>query len=295
MTDNLLEWLHLLLRWTHVLAAVSWIGNSFYFMWLDRALEPPAQPGGKVAGTLWMVHSGGFYRVEKRVLGAGEVPPVLHWFKYEALLTALSGVALLLLVYHYGGIVIDAGETTLGPWAALGLAVGLFVVGWFVYDALWMSPLAKQPAVAIAISYLLVVACAWGLGHVYSGRATFLHVGALLGTLMVTNVWARILPAQRDMIAAAHRGGERDPALAKRAKQRSVQNSYMTLPVVFLMLSPHFPSTYGHKHAWLIFAVAGLAGGAFRHFMIVPNRRTVWLAVGAVAALVALAVWTASV
>lgn len=293
MADHLLEWLHLVLRWTHVLAAVSWIGNSFYFMWLDRALEPAAEPDGRVTGTLWMVHSGGFYRVEKRVLGAGEVPPVLHWFKYEALLTAVSGLALLFLVYHYGGIVLEAGETTLGVWGALGLALGLFAAGWFVYDALWMSALARRPLPAITLSYLLLVGCAWGLRHVYSGRATFLHVGALLGVLMVTNVWVRILPAQRNMIDAARRGAARDPARAARAKQRSVHNSYMTLPVVFLMLSPHFPSTYGHKYAWLVLGVAGLAGGAFRHFMIVPNRRTVWLAVLAVAALAALAVWTA--
>ncbi len=287
------EWLHLVLRWTHVLAAISWIGNSFYFMWLDRTLEPPVPADERVTGTLWMVHSGGFYRIEKRLLGAGEVPPVLHWFKWEAFITATSGLALLVLVYHWGGLVLDSGETTLGPWSAFGLAIGVLAAGWFAYDALWLSPLAKNPAVGITLSYLLVVGATWALGHVYSGRATFLHIGAMLGTIMVTNVWARILPAQREMIAAAQAGRARDMTLAKRAKQRSVQNSYMTLPVVFLMLSPHFPTTYGHRHAWLILAVAGLAGGAFRHYMIVPNRRTIWLAVGAVAALAALAVWTA--
>src|SRR5262249_51645565 len=152
----------------------------------------------------------------------------------------------------------------------------------------------QRPAAAVMLSYSLVVACAWGLRQVYSGRATYLHIGAMLGVLMVTNVWARILPAQREMIAAAHAGRPRDATLGWRAKQRSTHNSYMTLPVVFLMLSPHFPSTYGHRLSWLVLAVAGLAGGAFRHFMIVPNRRTVWLAAGAVAALAVMAAWTAS-
>jgi len=292
MGASLLEWLHLVLRWTHVLAAVSWIGNSFYFMWLDRSLEKPANPDETVDGTLWMVHSGGFYHVQKRRLAAGGVPPVLHWFKWEALLTAVSGLALLFLVYHWGSIVVDTGESTLSAWAALGIAVGFFVVAWVVYDRLWLSPLATRPAVAILISYVLLVAATWGLRHIYTGRATYLHVGAVLGMIMVTNVWNRILPAQREMIAAARAGRARDARLAQRAKQRSVHNSYMTLPVVFLMLSPHFPTTYGHRHAWLVFAVAGLAGAAFRHFMIVPSRRTVWLAIGAVAALAALAVWT---
>jgi uncharacterized membrane protein len=289
---SLLEWLHLALRWTHVLAAVSWIGNSFYFMWLDRSLEKPAAADENLDGTLWMVHSGGFYRVEKRRLAPGGVPPVLHWFKWEALLTAVSGLALLLLVYHWGQIVVDAGETSMSAWAALGIAVAFFVVAWVVYDRLWISPLVRRPALAVLVSYGLLVLSTWGLRHVYGGRATFLHVGAMLGTLMVNNVWMRILPAQREMIAAAKAGRPRDATLARRAKQRSVHNSYMTLPVVFLMLSPHFPSTYGHRHAWVVFAVAGLAGAAFRHFMIAPSRRTVWLAAGAVASLAALAVWT---
>jgi uncharacterized membrane protein len=289
---SLLEWLHLALRWTHVLAAVSWIGNSFYFMWLDRSLEKPARPDDQIDGTLWMVHSGGFYHVEKRRLAAGGVPAVLHWFKWEALLTFVSGLALLLLVYHWGAIVVETGETTLSPLAALGIALAFFAVSWVVYDRLWVSPLARQRGVAIVVSYLMLVLATWALRHVYTGRATFLHIGAMLGTLMVLNVWMRILPAQREMIAAAHAGRPRDATLGARAKQRSVHNSYMTLPVVFLMLSPHFPSTYGNRHAWLVFAVAGLAGAAFRHFMIVPNRRTVWLALGAVASLAGLAVWT---
>src|SRR5262245_1487040 len=263
-------------------------------MWLDRALEPAATPNDRVKGSLWMVHSGGFYRVEKRLLGAGEVPRVLHWFKWEALLTALSGLSLLVLVYHYGGIVTDAGQTSLGAGALLGIAGAFFVASWFVYDALWLSPLAHVPAAAISVSYVLVVVATWALHHVFSGRATFLHVGGMLGSIMVTNVWARILPAQREMIAAVSAGRPRDATLAARAKQRSVHNSYMTLPVVFLMVSPHFPSTYGNRMSWLVFAVAGLAGGAFRHFNVAPNRRTVWLAAGAVGALAGLAIWTSS-
>jgi uncharacterized membrane protein len=292
MSANLLDWLHLALRWTHVLAAVSWIGNSFYFMWLDRSLEKPRHPEAQLEGSLWMVHSGGFYHVEKRRLAGGGVPSVLHWFKWEAALTGISGLALLLLVYHWGEIVLETGATSLSPLGALGISLAFFAFSFWIYDFLWISPLARRPLVAIVVSYLLLVGATWGLGQIFTGRATFVHVGGMLGMIMVANVWRRILPAQREMIAAAHADRPRDPTLAARAKQRSVHNSYMTLPVVFLMLSPHFPTTYGHRQAWLVFAIAGLAGAAFRHFMITPNRRTVWLAAGSIAALAALAVWT---
>jgi len=286
------EWLHLVLRWTHVLAGITWIGNSFYFMWLDRALEPPKDGDPHVTGSLWMVHSGGFYRIEKRLLGAGQVPPVLHWFKWEAALTWLSGLALLVLVYDLGGLLLDPGTARIGSGAAIVIGLGALPIAWILYDRLWMSPLASRPAVATAVSYGLLVAAAFALSQLLSGRATYLHVGAMLGTIMVVNVWNRILPAQREMIAATHAGRPRDAALARRAKTRSVHNSYMTLPVVVLMLSPHFPSTYGYRHAWVVLAVLTLAGAAFRHWMIVRTRRTAWLAVGAVTALVALALLT---
>lgn len=286
------EWLHLVLRWTHVLAGITWIGNSFYFMWLDRALEPPADGDPQVTGSLWMVHSGGFYRIEKRLLSAGQVPPVLHWFKWEAALTWLSGLALLVFVYDLGGLLLDPSTARIGTGAAVAIGLGALPVAWMIYDALWMSPLAARPAAATVVSYALLVVAAFALSQLLSGRATYLHVGAMLGTIMVANVWSRILPAQREMIASTQAGRARDASLARRAKTRSVHNSYMTLPVVVLMLSPHFPSTYGNRHAWLVLAVLAIAGAAFRHWMIVRTRRTAWLAVGAVAALVALALLT---
>ena len=282
------EWLNLVLRWAHLVAGISWIGSSFYFMWLDSSLEPaPKGQEDKIAGHLWMVHSGGFYRVEKRFLGAGEVPPNLHWFKWEAAFTWLTGFSLLMLIYYSGGLLVDAGNPTVSEGTAAAVGIGTLVVGWFVYDFMWMR-IERHKAIGNVISYALLVAVAFGLTKVFGARAAYIHVGALMGTLMVLNVWVRILPAQREMIGATQAGVKRNVVLGERAKGRSVHNNYMTFPVLFIMISSHFPSTYGNDWNWLVLALLILASAGVRHHMNVNKRRTLWMVGAAALILIAL-------
>lgn len=297
MDVNYSEWLNLVVRWFHIIAGISWIGSSFYFMWLDSHLEKPsAQDESRdpnLAGHLWMVHSGGFYRVEKRFLAAGQVPKHLHWFKYEALFTWLSGLTLLIAVYYFGGIAVDAtyGAVSDGWAAVIGLAV--LVGGWLVYDGIWISPLEKKAPLTAAVCFVMLVGVAYLLSHTLGGRSAYIHVGALLGTCMVANVWVRILPAQRQMIAATQAGTARDLRLAHRAKLRSVHNNYMTFPVVFIMISNHYPSTYGHEFNWGILAVLMLASAGVRHYLNHPVARNLVLLFLAAAAIATLSYVTA--
>ncbi len=277
MTSWLADWANLLLRWAHFVAGIAWIGSSFYFIWLDRALTKPehAKPG--VEGDLWMVHSGGFYQVEKRRPGPGEVPPVLHWFKWEAMLTWITGIALLILVFYLGSAyLLDPNVSRISRGAAIALGIGLIVLGWPMYDGLWRSPLARRPTIAAAISLALLTAVTVLVCRLFSGRAAFMHVGALLGTIMVANVWERILPAQRQMLDATRAGRPADFTLGERAKQRSVHNSYMTFPVLFIMLSNHFPATYASPVNWLVLLLLCVAGAFVRHAMIGRGRSARW-------------------
>jgi uncharacterized membrane protein len=274
MTGPLGDWADLLLRWTHFIAGIAWIGSSFYFIWLDRALAAPSRPRPGVEGELWMVHSGGFYQTEKRRPGPGEMPDVLHWFKWEALFTWISGIALLVLVYYLSdAYLLDPAVSGIGRGTATALGIGLLVVGWVVYDALWRSPLAADRGAwaATAISMALLAAATIASCRLLSGRAAYMHVGALLGTLMVANVWMRILPAQQAMIDATKAGRQPDFTLGERAKRRSVHNSYMTFPLLFIMLSPHFPATYASPANWLVLLLLFVAGAAVRHAMIAPG------------------------
>lgn len=282
------EWLNLALRWFHLIAAISWIGSSFYFMWLDSHLTLPEKPREDVRGELWMVHSGGFYRVEKIAVGPGRMPRTLHWFKWEALLTWVSGIFLLGVVYYLGdgAFLLDREVSGVGVGTALALFVALLATSWLVYDGLWNSPLGRSGPLAAVLSFVLLVAVGYGLTRLLSGRAAFIHVGAALGTLMVANVWMRILPAQRQMIAATAAGRPPDFTLGARAKTRSVHNSYMTLPVVFLMLSNHYPSTYGGKLNWLVLALLIVVGAGIRHVML-ADRSGAWALAPAGAAAVA--------
>ena len=273
------DWANLLLRWAHFIAGIAWIGSSFYFIWLDRALTKPEQPRAGVEGDLWMVHSGGFYQVEKRRPGPGEVPPVLHWFKWEAMLTWITGIALLVLVFYLSGAYLldpRAGASRISRGAAIGLGIALIVLSWPVYDGLWRSPLARHPVIAAATSLALLTAVTILACHFLSGRAAFMHIGALLGTIMVANVWERILPAQQHMLDATRAGRPADFTLGERAKQRSVHNSYMTFPLLFIMLSNHFPATYASPVNWLVLLLLCLAGGAVRHAMIGRGPRARW-------------------
>jgi uncharacterized membrane protein len=286
MTSWLGDWANLLLRWTHFIAGIAWIGSSFYFIWLDRALTRPAQPKPGVEGDLWMVHSGGFYQVEKRRPGPGAVPPVLHWFKWEAMLTWLTGIALLVLVFYLSGAyLLDPGVSRIGRGAAIGLGIALLVFSWPIYDGLWRSPLARRPAIASAVSLALLTAVTILVCRLLSGRAAFMHVGSLLGTIMVANVWERIIPAQQQMLAATRAGQPADFTLGERAKQRSVHNSYMTFPLLFIMLSNHFPATYASPVNWLVLLLLFVAGAAARHAMIGRGASSRWALLPAALAL----------
>ena len=286
MTSWLGDWANLLLRWAHFIAGIAWIGSSFYFIWLDRALTKLEQPRPGVEGDLWMVHSGGFYQVEKRRPGPGEVPAVLHWFKWEAMLTWITGIALLVLIYYLSGAyLLDPSISRIGRGSAIALGIGLLVFGWVIYDALWRSPLANGPAVASAISLALLAAVTVLLCRLLSGRAAFMHIGSLLGTIMVANVWMRILPAQHQMLAATRAGRPADFTLGERAKQRSVHNSYMTFPLLFIMLSNHFPATYASPVNWLVLFLLFVAGASVRHAMMGRGSSSRWVLVPAALAL----------
>ena len=299
MPTFVLEWLNLVLRWIHVIAGIMWIGDSFLFMWMDRSLRPPTRPrDGAVVGELWMVHSGGFYEVVKRkYLAPNEVPASLHWFMWEAYTTWISGFFLLGVVYYFGGGVylVDRSVSGIGVGAAIALSLTLLVVGYLVYDLLWSSPLASRPAVAGLISFALIVAAAWGLTHVFSGRAAFVHVGALLGTIMAANVGHHVIPAQRKMLAATRAGQPVDVTLGERAQRRSIHNHYLALPVLFTMLSSHFPATYSHPLSWLVLTLLIIVGAAAKYVMNFRGRSSRWVMAAGALALMAVIALTARV
>ncbi len=294
---HVLEWLNLIVRWFHVITGIAWIGTSFYFNWLDSHLAPPPSPRDGVGGELWMVHSGGFYRVEKFAVTPPTLPSVLHWFKWEAYATWISGFSLLALVYYFGARaqLLLSGTAPLSAGVTILIAIATLVVGWFVYDGLCLSPLGTRPTLFVIVGFFLATGVAFSLSHLMSGHAAYIHTGALLGTLMAGNVWRRIIPFQRQLVRAAESGGTPDANFGKRAKQRSLHNNYMTLPVVFIMLSSHFPSTYGHRFSWLILAGIALIGAGVRHFFNLKNKGkiNVWIMPAATAALVALVIVTA--
>jgi uncharacterized membrane protein len=251
---NISEWANLLVRWTHVFSAILWVGSTYYFTWLDGQMRR----GGDAP--VWMVHSGGFYTVVKQKTLS--VPPrEVHWFRYEALATFVSGFVLLNLVYYHGGLMVDPIDPRLTPMTAGVLGVITLAAGWTVYDLLARSPLAESDRAFSAVSFALIVGLAFALSGLFSSRATYIHIGALFGTIMASNVWMRILPPQRRMIAAASKGETFDPALAAGAKRRSKHNSFLAVPTTFLMISNHFPTaTYGNHYAVPILGGLILAG-----------------------------------
>src|SRR6266550_5708711 len=257
------EWLNLLLRWTHVFAGIMWVGTTYYFTWLDARLteEEKAANATSSPAQIWMVHSGGFYVVEKRKV-PDELSRKLHWFRWEAGMTWLSGMLLLVVVYYIGGgAMIDRDIADISVTQAVGLGVGLLIASWVVYDLMMLSPLGKNEKAFAVVAYILIIVITYGLTRVLSGRAAYIHVGAMFGTIMAANVWMRILPAQKKMIAAIKEGRKPDDALAAQAKFRSKQNTFMAVPLVFIMISNHFPGvTYGERYNWAILSILILAG-----------------------------------
>ena len=290
-----LDWLNLLIRWVHLITGIAWIGASFYFVWLDNSLRAPRDPrdaDAGVGGELWAVHGGGFYHVQKYRVAPATLPAPLHWFKWEAYATWLSGFALFVVQYYANArtYMIDPAVADLAPWQAIAISVALLGGGWLFYDALCKrAGLDREPLIA-AVMVAFVTLVAWGLSHVFPGRAMFVQVGAMLGTMMVANVAHVIIPSQRELVRAKERGEPPDPLHGRRGKQRSVHNNYFTLPVLFAMISSHYPMTWGHPRAWLVLVAILLVAAFARHFFNLRHRgRTVW-AIPALALVATLAI-----
>jgi uncharacterized membrane protein len=288
------EWLQLLLRWIHLITGIAWIGSSFYFVFLDNSLLPPANKedvDAGVGGELWAIHGGGFYHVQKFRVAPARLPEPLHWFKWEAYWTWMSGFALFIVMYyaHADVYMIDRSVADLAPWQAVALSVSLLVAGWLFYDQLCKrAGLDHERLLAVAMVGFFI-AVAWGLSHLYSGRALFLQVGAMMGTIMAWNVYFVIMPSQRRLVEAKQQGRAPDPEYGLRGKQRSVHNNYFTLPVLFIMISNHYPVTFGQPHAWLVLVAILLLAACVRHFFNLRHKgRTVW-AIPVTAALATLA------
>ncbi|MBP2295545.1 urate hydroxylase PuuD [Azospirillum rugosum] len=262
------EWVNFLVRWLHVVTAIAWIGSSFYFIHLDASLRKREGLPPGVAGEAWQVHGGGFYHMAKYMVAPAELPEKLTWFKWESYATWLSGFCLLAVLYYHGAnlFLVDPAVLDIPWWGAILISLGALGLGWHVYDRMCKSPLGKDDVKLAAAGFVFLVLVAWGLSHVFSGRAAMLHVGALIGTIMSANVFRLIIPNQRKAVAAMLRGETPDPALGKQAKQRSLHNNYLTLPVVFLMISNHYPLAFGTRYSWLIVAIVLVVGAVIRHF-----------------------------
>ena len=277
MEAYLSEWLALMVRWFHVIAGVAWIGASFYFVWLDNHLrEPPdwkKQEG--IKGDLWAIHGGGIYEVAKYQLAPKTMPRELHWFKWEAYSTLLSGLALLFVVYYLGspGYLIDPAKADISTGAGIAIGLGTLIGVMVIYESLIRSPLAGNGKAFGLVLFATLLAVDWGLFQVFSGRGAYIHVGAVIGTIMVANVFLGIVPSQRALVNALNEGKEPDQRvarLAELAKLRSTHNNYLTLPIIFIMISNHYPMLYGHEYGWAILAAIGFITAFARHYF---NRK----------------------
>ena len=271
MSGNTIELLDLIARWVHVIAGIMWVGNSLLFNWLDRSLLPTDTPGQtkKPIGSIWLLHSGGFYYVEKTLLEGEEMPAPLHWFKWQAYTTWLTGFALLFIVYYAGGRASMVDNPVGGLTQLNASIVGLSAIfgGWILYEAMQRVVAPRAPAIAAIIWIVAFIGIAVELTRVLSGRAAFLHVGAMLATIMAGNVFWTIVPSQRLLVASASGDKGGDPAISARAKRVSIHNNYFTFPVIVLMVSNHFPALYGHRLNWLLMIVLVIAGAAVRHVL----------------------------
>lgn len=286
-----LDWINLFLRWFHIIVGIAWIGASFHFIWLDFSLRPREGMAKGVYGTSWLVHGGGFYHVEKYLVAPETLPDDLHWFKWEAYLTFLSGFALLAVQYYWNASVylVDPAVMKMSGAAAIAVSVVTLAAGWLIYNALCRSALKENTALLAIAVYALIVGTGFVYTHVFSGRGAFIHVGAMIGTIMAANVFMVIIPNQKKITAALLKGETPDPALGATGKQRSLHNNYLTLPVLLFMVSSHYPFLYARSESWLVIALIVLAGGLIRHFLNRTDagatpRSVVWaLAAGAIA------------
>ena len=269
------EWLAFAIRWLHVITAIAWIGSSFYFIALDLGLQKaPDLPAG-AHGEEWQVHGGGFYHIRKYLVAPERMPEHLTWFKWESYSTWLSGAALLAVTYWAGAnlFLIDPAKADLAVWQAVAISGGSLAVGWLIYDTLCKSPLGERPTVLMLLLFVALVAMGWGYDQVFTGRAALLHLGAFTATIMTANVFLIIMPNQRIVVADLKAGRAPDPKYGKIAKLRSTHNNYLTLPVVFLMLSNHYPLAFASQWNWLIAALIFLMGVTIRHFFNTMHAR----------------------
>jgi uncharacterized membrane protein len=294
----LTEWLSAGLRWLHVVAGIAWIGSSFYFIHLDLSLKPSSGRPEGTQGDAWQVHGGGFYNMVKYVVAPARLPKELTWFKWEAYTTWLSGFALLIVTYYWSAdlFFVDRAVLDIGIAAAIVTSLGTLLAGWLAYEAMCRSFLGRDDTRLALVGFIFLVALAWGFTHAFSGRGAFIQMGALIGTMMVANVFVIIIPNQKRIVAALLAGAAPDPALGKQAKQRSVHNNYLTLPVVFLMLSNHYPLFFATRYNWLIFAIVLLIGFFIRHFYNLrhaglPNPWWTWAAAAIGMAAIAFLSW----
>ena len=270
MDPFLAEWLNILVRWGHLVAGIAWIGTSFYFVALDLSLRKATQMPEGVSGEAWEVHGGGFYHVRKYLSAPAELPPHLIWFKWEAYLTWITGFVLLIIQYYLAADVflIDPNVLALTIWQAIAISVGSLIGGWIIYDALCRSPIGRHTAWLALSVYALILFAAYFFAHVFSGRGAFIHIGAFIGTMMAANVFAVIIPNQRKITASLLKGEPPNPKYGVIGKQRSLHNTYLTLPVLFMMTSNHYAIITGHPQAWAIVGLIVLIGGFARHFLL---------------------------
>ncbi len=290
---HLMEWLNIIVRVAHITFGIAWIGASFYFVFLENALNRTENVREELAGNLWAVHGGGFYYLEKYKVAPKEIPRHLHWFKYEAYFTWLSGFSLLFVVYYFNAksFLIDPAIWNVSATAAIATGIGSFAVAWVFYDLICRTPLIKKGYWFTMVGFLILCGFAFFYTHVFNARAAYIHFGGMLGTLMVGNVFFIIIPAQKAMVKAAKEGKPLNPELGKYAGLRSLHNNYFTLPVLFVMVSNHFPTTFGYSQPWVILIIISLGAAGVKHYLNLKERGqlSVWVLPVSIAILLAAA------
>jgi uncharacterized membrane protein len=281
LESHMMEWLNIVIRVMHITFGIAWIGASFYFVFLENALNRTENVRDELAGNLWAVHGGGFYYLEKYKVAPKAIPKHLHWFKYEAYFTWLSGFCLLFVVYYFNASAFLIDKNVLDISAGQGIAIGIgsFIVAWILYDVLCKSSLIKNQLWFSIVGFIILILFAWFYCHVFSSRAAYIHFGAMIGSLMVANVFFVIIPAQKAMVHSAKMGLPLDLSLGKKALARSIHNNYFTLPVLFVMVSNHFPSTFGYEYPWLILAIISLGAAGVKHYLNLKEKKqlNVWI------------------
>jgi uncharacterized membrane protein len=291
--EHTVDWISLVLRWAHIITGAAWIGTSFYFNWLNHHVRPADAPEEGVAGELWSIHGGRFYRVVKYAVAPPVLPKTLHWFKWEAYFTWITGICLLVVVYYLdtSKYLVDERVKIMPSWQAIAIGLGAITAAWVVYHYTLKTPLKRQPVIVAALGFAASTGIGFFLVSTFGSRAAYMHMGALLGTIMAGNVFFVIIPNQRAMVNAMVAGKDPDPQKGIDAAQRSLHNNYLTLPVLFIMVSNHYPFTFGHEWNWAILAAISIVGAGVRHWFNLRGlgKRNVWILPAASAAIVALA------